>query len=110
VKPKDELGYDAKVAPCAANSPEQLGVLRVASRQYISASCNHGSLTCLMRDGKLEECVEGHYFHEIVQGKPVLASQEAVSPTQEKAGIRCCCEWRRRSGVEGKYAPSDTGL
>jgi hypothetical protein len=45
VKPKDKLSHDAKVASRAANTPEQVGILRLARSQYLSAGCDNSSLT-----------------------------------------------------------------
>ena len=50
----------------------------------------------------------GAYFNEIVQRKPMLASQETVSPTKYKAKIDAVNNVR--SGVAVKYTPSNTSL
>jgi hypothetical protein len=106
MKPKDELSHNTEVATCATDSPEQVRVLLGTSSQDLSASCHYGGL-------RAGEAVNGGmspetYLHEIIQSKPVFASQETVSSTKEKANINAINSVR--SGQAMKYTPSDTSL
>jgi len=50
----------------------------------------------------------GTYLDKIVQRKPMLASQETVSPTKEEAKTYALNS--ARSSVTVRYTPSDTSL
>ena len=50
----------------------------------------------------------GAYFNEIVQRKPMLASQETVSPAKKEAKIDAVNSVRSSAAV--KYTPSNTSL
>ena len=80
VRLEKETGDDAKISTAAAQSPEEIGVVRLVRGNKCAVRQNHIGLD------------------QIVDGKPVLAAEIAVAATESQAGDACRRDDAERDG------------